>query len=99
MQEFLDSNKQICLGPSQSSSSLQCASNNFIGAIVDKKNSNNVRMHSIGQAFRNSWKKKDTETKPAKKSNSMVIFVCSRLVGFRGVEMRGLGNGSKRVIF
>nr|XP_043626655.1 probable ADP-ribosylation factor GTPase-activating protein AGD11 [Erigeron canadensis] len=63
MKEFLDFNKQICLHPSPSASNLQCASTNFVGAIMDKKNSNNVRMHSIGQAFRNSWRRKDTENK------------------------------------
>ncbi|XP_071708846.1 probable ADP-ribosylation factor GTPase-activating protein AGD11 [Rutidosis leptorrhynchoides] len=58
MKEFLELHKQqICLQPSPSASSLQT---NFIGAIMDKKNSNNVRMHSIGHAFRNSWRKKDT---------------------------------------
>ncbi|XP_071739567.1 probable ADP-ribosylation factor GTPase-activating protein AGD11 [Rutidosis leptorrhynchoides] len=89
IKEFLDSNKQIRLHPSPSASSLQlqCASTNFIGAIMDKKNSNNVRGHSIGQAFRNSWRKKDnTENKApnapptaaanlTKKSNSMAGMV------------------------
>ncbi|KAI3719636.1 hypothetical protein L6452_20538 [Arctium lappa] len=78
LQQFLNSNKQICLQQSQSSA-LQCASTNFIGAIMDKKNSNNIRMQSIGQAFRNSWKRKEAENKvPAKTSNStagMVEFI------------------------
>ncbi|GKB35048.1 probable ADP-ribosylation factor GTPase-activating protein AGD11 isoform X1 [Tanacetum coccineum] len=56
--EFMDANKQICLRPSPSN--LQCAST--VGAIMDKKNSN-IRRHSIGQAFRNSWRRKDTENK------------------------------------
>ncbi|KAI3796447.1 hypothetical protein L1987_39118 [Smallanthus sonchifolius] len=69
MREFLDSNKEICLGQY---SSMQCASTNF----MDKKNANNnVRVHSIGQAFRNSWKKKDAENKATKKSSSMAGMV------------------------
>ncbi|KVH97351.1 hypothetical protein Ccrd_000546 [Cynara cardunculus var. scolymus] len=77
-QQFLNSNKQICLQQCPSSS-LQCASTNFIGAIMDKKNSNSIRMQSIGQAFRNSWRRKEAENKvPAKTSNStagMVEFI------------------------
>ncbi|KAL8268628.1 hypothetical protein R6Q59_002426 [Mikania micrantha] len=61
MQEFLDSNKEICPGSYQS--------------IMDKKNANNVRAHSIGQAFRNSWKKKEPENKITKKSTSMAGMV------------------------
>ncbi|KAJ9563634.1 hypothetical protein OSB04_008794 [Centaurea solstitialis] len=78
LQLFLDSNKQISLQHSQSSA-LHSASNNFIGAIMDKKNSNNIRMQSIGQAFRNSWRRKEAENKvPARTSNStagMVEFI------------------------
>lgn len=78
LQQFLNSNKQICLQESPSSA-LHCASTNFIGAIMDKKNSNNIRMQSIGQAFRNSWRRKEAENKvPAKTSNStagMVEFI------------------------
>lgn len=80
----MDANKQICLRPSPSN--LQCASTNVVGAIMEKKNSN-IRRHSIGQAFRNSWRRKDTENKAvaanantnasaaanAKTSTSMVI--------------------------
>ncbi|KAJ0837582.1 putative Arf GTPase activating protein [Helianthus annuus] len=72
MQEFVDSSKEMSLGPC---SAMQCASTNFVGAIMDKKNANNVRAHSIGQAFRNSWKKKDAEVKTTKKSSSMAGMV------------------------
>ncbi|PWA37907.1 C2 domain, Arf GTPase activating protein [Artemisia annua] len=58
--EFMDANKQICLLPSPSN--LQRASTNVVGAVMEKKNSN-IRRHSIGQAFRNSWRRKDTENK------------------------------------
>lgn len=70
MQEFVDSSREICqLEPYQS---MQCAAAN----LIDKKNPNNVRVQSIGQAFRNSWKKKETETKTTRKSSSMVISLC-----------------------
>ncbi|KAJ0461869.1 putative Arf GTPase activating protein [Helianthus annuus] len=72
MQEFVDSSKEMSLAPC---SAMQCASTNFVGAIMDKKNANNVRAHSIGQAFRNSWKKKDAEVKTTKKSSSMAGMV------------------------
>ncbi|KAI7725247.1 hypothetical protein M8C21_014643 [Ambrosia artemisiifolia] len=72
MQEFADTSKEICLGPHPS---MHCISTNFVGAIMDKKNSNNIRAHNIGQAFRNSWKKKEVENKTTRKSNSMAGMV------------------------
>ncbi|XP_076913235.1 putative ADP-ribosylation factor GTPase-activating protein AGD11 [Bidens hawaiensis] len=69
--EFLDSHKEMSLGHP----TVQCATTNFVGALMDKKNANNVRVHSIGQAFRNSWKKRENENKTTKKSTSMAGMV------------------------
>ncbi|KAL7606935.1 probable ADP-ribosylation factor GTPase-activating protein AGD11 isoform X1 [Lactuca sativa] len=77
VQQFLNSDKQICDRASpcpSSSSSMESSSTNT--ATMDKKHSNSVLMPSISHAFRNSWKKKDNEHKPPPKtSNSMAGMV------------------------
>ncbi|KAL4586273.1 hypothetical protein LXL04_010909 [Taraxacum kok-saghyz] len=78
LQQFLNSNKQICERASQPPSSSECASANVGGANLDKKHSNSVLVPSISHAFRNSWKKKDNEhnkAPPPKTSNSMAGMI------------------------
>lgn len=79
LQQFLNSDVQmICPFPPSSSShcnslSLSCS------LALDKrhyeKQSTGHRIHGIGHAFRNSWRKKESEHRSTKKSNSMAGMV------------------------
>lgn len=82
LQQFLNSDVQmICPFPPSSSShcnslSLSCS------LALDKrhcdKQSTGHRIHGIGHAFRNSWRRKESEHRSTKKSNSMVIIYPAR---------------------
>ncbi|XP_016537751.1 probable ADP-ribosylation factor GTPase-activating protein AGD11 isoform X4 [Capsicum annuum] len=79
LQQFLNSDVQmICPFPPSSSShcnslSLSCS------LALDKrhcdKQSTGHRIHGIGHAFRNSWRRKESEHRSTKKSNSMAGMV------------------------
>ncbi|WMV41877.1 hypothetical protein MTR67_035262 [Solanum verrucosum] len=79
LQQFLNSDEQmICPFPPSSSShynslSLTCS------LALDKRNyekqSTGHRIHGIGHAFRNSWRRKESEHRSTKKSNSMAGMV------------------------
>ncbi|KAK2973276.1 hypothetical protein RJ640_017493 [Escallonia rubra] len=83
LQQFLNSDEQMsCPFPSASSfaSSSQCSSTSCtFNSAPDKKqyekHSNSHRIHGLGQAFRNSWRRKESEHKTTKKSNSMAGMV------------------------
>lgn len=76
LQQFLNSDVQmICPFPPSSSS--RCSSLSLSCSLaLDKrhydKQSTGHRIHGIGHAFRHSWRKKESEHRSTKKSNSMV---------------------------
>ncbi|KAK9282718.1 hypothetical protein L1049_010938 [Liquidambar formosana] len=85
LQQFLNSDIQMpCTFPSphlSSSSSKRSNSSNSSGSTQDKKQSEKQatsRIHALGHAFRNSWRRKEPENKASKKSNlaaGMVEFI------------------------
>ncbi|KAF8396239.1 hypothetical protein HHK36_017854 [Tetracentron sinense] len=83
LHQFLNSNVQIASSlPSTSLCSSSLQSNSSSGPPQDKKQyerqPTSHRIHGLRHAFRNSWRRKDSEQKATKKSNSalgMVEFV------------------------
>ncbi|MCD9640009.1 putative ADP-ribosylation factor GTPase-activating protein agd11 [Datura stramonium] len=79
LQQFLNSDVQmICSYPPSSSS--RCNSLSLSCSLdLDKrhyeKQSTGHRIHGIGHAFRNSWRRKESEHRSTKKSNSMAGMV------------------------
>lgn len=79
LQQFLNSDVQmICPFPPSSSS--RCSSLSLSCSLaLDKrhydKQSTGHRIHGIGHAFRHSWRKKESEHRSTKKSNSMAGMV------------------------
>ncbi|XP_058195626.1 probable ADP-ribosylation factor GTPase-activating protein AGD11 isoform X1 [Rhododendron vialii] len=64
--------------PGFCSSSSRCG--NSCGSALDKKHSEKQtagghRIHGLGQAFRNSWRRKESEHKATKKSNSLAGMI------------------------
>ncbi|XP_060178545.1 probable ADP-ribosylation factor GTPase-activating protein AGD11 isoform X1 [Lycium barbarum] len=79
MQQFLNSDVQIVC-PFPPSSSSRCNSLSLSCSLaIDKrhyeKQSTGHRIHGIGHAFRNSWRRKESEHRTTKKSNSMAGMV------------------------
>ncbi|KAI7738930.1 hypothetical protein M8C21_031816 [Ambrosia artemisiifolia] len=75
MQQFFNPDEQLSCPFTPGA--LHCSSTG-LNSVVEKKYLNSARLHSFGQAFLNSRKRKDAELKPANKSNStagMVEFV------------------------
>ncbi|XP_058107011.1 probable ADP-ribosylation factor GTPase-activating protein AGD11 isoform X4 [Magnolia sinica] len=68
MEQFLNSNVQNVASPSSASSSP--ASNSSEKKHYEKQHTSS-RLHGLGQAFRNSWRRKDSEQKAAKKNLTM----------------------------
>ncbi|OVA01165.1 C2 calcium-dependent membrane targeting [Macleaya cordata] len=72
MQQFLDSTLQTAMVLPSPTSTKQ--SNTNSGLLHDKKNfekqATTSRIHGLGQAFRYSWRRKETENKSSKKTNS-----------------------------
>ncbi|KAI8021917.1 putative ADP-ribosylation factor GTPase-activating protein AGD11 [Camellia lanceoleosa] len=84
LQQFLHSDEQMsCPFPGSCSSYSSCSSSGHSsGSVMDKKHyekqTTSHRIHGLGHAFRNSWRRKESEHKATKKSNSvagMVEFV------------------------
>lgn len=81
LQQFLNSDVQMIF-PFPPSSSSHCNSLSLSCTLaLDKRNyekqSTGHRIHGIGNAFRNSWRRKESEHRSTKKSNSMVIIYYS----------------------
>lgn len=80
MQQFIgyDDGLSCPIVPSQGRSislALAQSSTSYYNSFMDKKPSEKQQSkHRIGNAFRNSWGRKDSEHKSAKKSTSLVIF-------------------------
>ena len=83
MQQFFNSDEQMfCPFPPQglcSPSSQGGSSSNQSGLPPEKKHyekqTTTHRLHGLGLAFRNSWRRKEPEHKPVKKSSSSVIIL------------------------
>ncbi|KAL7259221.1 hypothetical protein ACSBR1_005170 [Camellia fascicularis] len=77
LQQFLHSDEQMsCPFPGSCSSYSSCSSSGHSsGSVMDKKHyekqTTSHRIHGLGHAFRNSWRRKESEHKATKKSNSM----------------------------
>ncbi|PIA53735.1 hypothetical protein AQUCO_00900368v1 [Aquilegia coerulea] len=74
-QQFFNSNVPHSLpSPSSGSSRLMNVCNPNFDAFLDKKNFDkqhtSSRIHGIGHAFRNSWRRKESDYKSSKKTNS-----------------------------
>lgn len=59
-------------GPSSSQSGIPLEKRHF------EKQTTSHRLHGLGMAFRNSWRRKEPEHKPPKKSSSSVIIFYDR---------------------
>ncbi|XP_077241677.1 calcium-dependent ARF-type GTPase activating protein family [Tasmannia lanceolata] len=74
-EQFLNSNLQISCSPSASSGSAWQNSASDPPSPQDKKHydkqQTSGRLHGLGQAFRNSWRRKESEQKVAKKNTGM----------------------------
>ncbi|XP_072975519.1 probable ADP-ribosylation factor GTPase-activating protein AGD11 [Typha angustifolia] len=68
-QEFLSSTQDMCIVPSHFSRQTNCSRNKH-----SDKQLSGVR-HSLGHAFRSSWRKKESEHKAVKKMMGMVEFI------------------------
>lgn len=79
LQQFSNSDEQISCpfppGSSLSCTSSSCHYNSGPDKKYYEKHSNSHRIHGLGHAFRNSWRRKESEHKAAKKSNSMAGMV------------------------
>ncbi|KAM7476856.1 hypothetical protein LguiB_024099 [Lonicera macranthoides] len=80
LQQFLNSDEQnSCPFPAPSSSGCTTLICHYGGGPDKKffeKHTNSSRIHGIGHAFRNSWRRKDSDhNKSSKKSNSMAGMV------------------------
>ncbi|ONI20775.1 hypothetical protein PRUPE_2G032700 [Prunus persica] len=78
--DFLNPNEQVSC-PYPPSHKKSPSSNSTNNSTQDKKQfEKQPTKHRIGQAFRNSWGRKDSEHKTAKKGNSMPMSVKTRVI-------------------
>ncbi|GAB2287921.1 Probable ADP-ribosylation factor GTPase-activating protein agd11 [Dionaea muscipula] len=81
-QQFMNSDEEFCCPYPRPSSSYHSRSSNNLGAAVDKKHfekqATSMRLPGLGHAFRNSWKRKESDCRSSKKCNlslGMIEFV------------------------
>ncbi|CAK9136489.1 unnamed protein product [Ilex paraguariensis] len=95
--QFLNSDIEIaCPFPSASSylcSSSTCTSASASDKKTYEKQTTGHRIHGLGHAFRNSWRRKESEHKATKKSNSM-----AGMVEFVGLIKVNVVRGTKLVV-
>lgn len=74
LQQFLDSDEQMsCPFPSPTPS--HCRSSSCGSTTGPEKKHSGHRIHGLGHAFRNSWRRKESDHKSARKCNSMAGMV------------------------